>query len=66
MKVFIPISDEELDTWPAGDRLVPYRPGMSLLNQVAPVDCARETGLSRGEAPARRRDERPAPRPCPR
>ena len=64
MHVFIPISDEDLDSCPAGARLVPYQPGLWLLSQAAPADSAGDVGFSRSEAPAHPRDERPVPPPC--
>jgi hypothetical protein len=59
MRVFIPVSDEELDRWPAGERLVPFRPGMGLLSGLAPAAPAGEAALSRGATPAHPPDERP-------
>jgi hypothetical protein len=64
MRVFIPVSDEDFDNWPAGERLVPYQPGLWLLSQLAPLEHAGGAALSRGAAPARPRDERPARPPC--
>jgi hypothetical protein len=64
MHVFIPVSDEELDRWPAGEQLVPYRPGMGLLSRLAPAEPPGDTALSRGAAPAHPPDERPARPPC--
>jgi hypothetical protein len=64
MRVFIPVSDEELDRWPAGEGLVPYRPGMVLLSGLAPAEPVGDAALSRGATPAHPRDERPARPPC--
>jgi hypothetical protein len=61
MKVFIPLSDDPLERWPDDEALVPYRPGLKLLSQLdAPAATATESNVSRGEAAARPRDERPA------
>ncbi len=65
MKVFIPISDDELERWPDDEPLVPYRPGLRLLSQLdAPAATEPAPRLSRCEAPVRPRDERPVRLPC--
>jgi hypothetical protein len=64
VQVFIPISDEDLDRWPAGERLVPYRSGLGLLSQLAAQEPAGGAALSRGEVPTRPPDERPTRPPC--
>jgi len=65
MKVFIPLSDDQLEHWPDDETLVPYRPGLKVLSQLdAPPAAATESNVSRCEAAARPRDERPVRLPC--
>ena len=66
MKVFIPLNEDDPEGWPASARLVPYRPGLSLLSQLpAQSSDSRVQGeFNADEAPAYRQVERPAPPPC--
>ena len=66
MQVFIPLSDDDLERLPPGERLVPYHPGRVLLSQLEAAPDASREAFSRCAARVRRRDERPAgplPRP---
>lgn len=58
MKVFVPVSDEDLAADNGVERLVPYRPGMSLWSQVT-VEPSKD-GVNRYEVPVRPREARPA------
>ena len=66
MKVFIPISEDELDNCAATERLVPYRPGLWLLSQCSEGHGGAGEDLNRYEAPVGRQGERPVRPPCPR
>lgn len=63
MQVFIPLSDDDLERLPPGERLVPYHPGRVLLSRLEAEPEAPREALSRDASPARRRDERPASPP---
>lgn len=65
MQVFIPLSDDDLERLPAGERLVPYCPGRVLLSQLEERPKTGVDEISRCESSARRRDERPARPPFP-
>jgi hypothetical protein len=66
MKVFIPLSEDALDSCTASERLVPYQPGLWLLSQCRPRLIGADEGVNRYEAPMHHQDERPARPPCPR
>lgn len=63
MKVFIPLSDEQLEQLGSHDRIVPYQAGVSLLSQCQVEE--RRARLSRDEAPERPRAPGLILRPCP-
>ena len=66
MKVFIPLSEDELDACTESERLVPYQPGLWLLSQCRPEPTGAAKGVNRYRASAHHQDERPARPPCPR
>lgn len=66
MKVFIPLSEVELDGCTASEPLVPYRPGLRLLSQCRPEPTGAEKGVNRYGASAHHQDEHPVRPPCPR
>jgi hypothetical protein len=66
MKVFIPVSEEELERCAPTERLVPYRPGLWLLSQCQEKSGGAGDDINRYEAPIHRRGERPVRPPCPR
>jgi hypothetical protein len=62
MKIFVPLTDEMLDQPGAGDRLIPYQAGLTLLSQYK---CGKpEPELNPDAAPARLHSSRPVPQPC--
>jgi hypothetical protein len=60
MKIFIPISDDELESLPATEKLVPFQAGMIVDSQLSKS----RRDISRCGAPEHPQPELPARRPC--
>lgn len=52
MKVFVPITDDALETLQDSERLIPYRPGLPLLGELPACSPDPAVDLSRDPAPA--------------
>lgn len=63
MKVFIPLSDEQLEQLDSHEPIVPYQAGVSLLSQCRRDE--KEARLNRDEAPECPRAPGPILQPCP-